>query len=273
MNKILCYLAILLLSLSTNTYAWTQWPPEPLKSCETHAQYGFPKTDGTILTICRSAYVVGYDAANRTTAWSVYTLNPYTMLGCFPRTNSFAADESIGNSPLPSEYANTGYDRGHLVPNSDMDYSLRTELESFIMTNIVPQNPTLNRGPWKLLEVTIRGWTVQLQTPIVVYSGAIYDLRDRTIGQGIKVPHAFYKIAINTKTNEVAAWIFANNADRSMNLVNRRVPVSEVFKQTGIKFAMPKSYTEINPGEEWPVNFGALIRKKRTKCELERKNK
>jgi endonuclease G len=267
------YLLLLLFLVVTPVKSWTQLPPEPINSCQTHAQYGFPKTDGTIMTICRSAYVVGYDGANRTTAWSVYTLNPYTTLGCFPRTNSFTADDSIGNSPTPSEYTNTGYDRGHLVPNSDMDYSLRTELESFIMTNIVAQNPTLNRGAWKLLEVTIRGWTVQLQTPIVVYSGAIYNLKDKTIGRGIKVPHAFYKIAINTKTNEAAAWIFANTADRSMDLVRRRVPVSEVERQTGIKFGMPKEYREINPGEEWPVNFGALIRQKKSKCDLERKHK
>ena len=51
----------------------------------------------------------------------------------------------------PKQYAKSGYDKGHLAASSNTsDYE--TVSQSYLMSNIVPQNPQLNRGTWKHME-------------------------------------------------------------------------------------------------------------------------
>ena len=42
--------------------------------------------------------------------------------------------------------------------------------------------------------------------------------------------------------------------------------MSQIQTIANVKFAFPANATEINPGAEWPVNFGALTNAKRAKC-------
>ena len=36
--------------------------------------------------------------------------------------------------------------------------------------------------------------------------------------------------------------------------------------QAGVNFALPQGGTELQPGKEWLVDFGALTNQKRAKC-------
>ena len=63
------------------------------------------------------------------------------------------AGNFITDTSLPSGwYPNTGFDRGHLCPSDDRDSTADENKTTFILTNIVPQAPTLNRQAWRLLE-------------------------------------------------------------------------------------------------------------------------
>jgi hypothetical protein len=44
------------------------------------------------------------------------------------------------------------------------------------------------------------------------------------------------------------------------------LPVSQLQTQAKVHFAFPAGAIEINPGQEWPVDFGALTNAKRAKC-------
>ena len=48
------------------------------------------------------------------------------------------------------DYENTGYDRGHLNPNSYQCDDSRTA--TFTFTNAVPQDPCFNQQSWKKME-------------------------------------------------------------------------------------------------------------------------
>ncbi len=52
----------------------------------------------------------------------------------------------------PSDYTNSGYDRGHMAPSADRTNSIADNLPLFYMSNIVPQAPDNNQGPWVQLE-------------------------------------------------------------------------------------------------------------------------
>ena len=269
MRKILSGLFVALIALtSTQSFAWTQRAPNTVQACQPHAPYGFPQTAG-VSPICRQAYLVGYDAAAKLPKFVTYELLPQNALGCVARTNAFAADQSVPGGATPADYAGTGYDKGHMSPDGDLSWDTQVEFESFLMTNMSPQAGSLNRGIWKLLETSVRGWAVQRNQSYTVYVGGVYNAQDKKIGNGVVVPHGFYKIVINNQTNEVAGWAFPHVApypNLGNDLTKFRLPIAQIEQAGGVKFAFPANAKELAPGAEWPVDFGKLTQAKRAKC-------
>jgi len=199
----------------------------------------------------------------------MYELLPQNALGCVARTNAFAPNQFVPNGATPKDYAATGYDKGHMAPDGDLSWDPQVEYESFLMTNMSPQAGSLNRGIWKLLETSVRGWAVQRNQSYWVVAGGVYAPGDKTIGAGVVVPHAFYKIVVNNQTGEVAGWMFPHVApypNLGNDLTKFRMPIAQIEQQSGVKYALPAGAKELAPGAEWKVDFGALTNAKRAKC-------
>ena len=266
MNKIL---ALVVLVVSLSAQAWTQRAPNPPAQCQVHQPYGFAQTARQLQPICRQAYLVAYDAAARLPNYVAYTLTPPNALGCVARTNAFAADQSIPNGATPDDYASTGYDKGHMAPDGDLSWDPQVEYESFLMTNMAPQAGSLNRGIWKLLETSVRGWALQHNQAFTIIAGSVYDATDKKIGRGVVVPHGFYKIVINNKTHEIAGWAFPHTApypNLGNDLTKYRIGIAQLEQTAGVKFSFPAGAQEVLVGKEWPVDFGKLTNAKRAKC-------
>ena len=266
MKKIITTIALL---LSTSAFAWDQRAPLPVQSCQVHSPYGFAQTQRQAQPICREGYLVAYDAPVKIPVYVAYTLKPENALGCFPRTNAFVADQSIQGGARPDDYTGTGYDKGHAAPDGDLSYSQQVEYESFLMTNMYPQHGSLNRGIWKLLETSIRGWTVQRNQSYTVYVGAYYGANNEKIGNGVVVPHGYYKIVVNNATNEVAGWSFPHQkpyVNLGNDLTKFRAPIGQIMQLAGVQYKFPANAKEVQPGHEWPVDYGALTNAKRSKC-------
>lgn len=262
-------LLLVLLAYTGLAQAWEQRAPLPPQACAVHSPYGFAQTTRPAAPICREAYLVAYDAPVKIPAYVAYTLLPQNALGCWPRTNAFVADKSIQGGATPSDYAGTGYDKGHAAPDGDLSWSEQVEYESFLMTNMYPQHGSLNRGIWKLLETSVRGWAVQGNQSYTIFVGALYGAGDEYIGQGVIVPHAYYKIVINNQTKQIAGWRFPHTkpyVNLGNDLTKFRVPVADIQKEAGVKYAFPQGAVELQPGQEWKVDFGALTNAKRAKC-------
>lgn len=272
MKKIITIITVVSLSLFSlsDVFGWSQRQPLPVEACQVHAQYGFPQTNN-VQPICREGYFVGYDANAKIPKYVTYKLEPKNALGCIERTNAFVADQSIQNGPKPDDYAGTGYDKGHMAPDGDLSYNAMVEFESFLMTNMVPQAGSLNRGIWKLLETNIRGWVVQQNQSYTIYVGGIYNYENKKIGNGVVVPHGFYKIVINNTTNEVAGWAFPHTLpypNLGNDLTKFRMPVVQIQQIAGVAFSYPKNAKELQPGQEWKVDYAALTTSKRNQCRL-----
>jgi len=267
MKKLLAILTLVL--LSTQAGAWTQRPPAPVAQCQVHAPYGMPQVQGAVQPICRQAYLVAYDAPAKLPRFVMWTLTPQHALGCVARSNAFVADQSVPGGAVPGDYAGTGYDKGHMAPDGDQSWDQQVEYESFLMTNMSPQAGSLNRGIWKLLETSVRGWAAQGGHNFNIVSGGIYNAQDKKIGAGVIVPHAFYKIVIDENTGQVAGWMFPHTApypNLGNDLTKFRMPIQQIEQQAGVQFKMPPNAQELQPGKEWPVDFGALTNAKRKLC-------
>jgi endonuclease G len=269
MKKIFLSLLVLF-SMSVAANSAPQAPAQPLSACQVQSPWGFANTQRTgLVALCHYAYLTVVDPQAKIPVYVSYTLTPQHALGCLPRTDAFAADASLPGGATPTDYAGSGYDKGHVAPDGDMSWDNQAELESFLMTNMLPQLPSLNRGIWKLLETSVRGWSFQQNKTFTIYAGPLYGAGDKTIGRGVVVPHGFFKIVIDDTTGAVAGWQFPhapNQGNLGNDLTKFRVPVAQIEKTAGIQFAFPATARELNPGQEWPVDFGKLTQAKRQKC-------
>ena len=101
------------------------------------------------------------------------------------------------------DYKGTGYDRGHLMPSGDRTKSKSANSSSFLMVNILPQNPSNNRQVWRELEQYSRKLVNQGFT---LHSFAGGNGQIKTINKGkISVPQYTWKVILveNLKTGEV----------------------------------------------------------------------
>jgi hypothetical protein len=60
-----------------------------------------------------------------------------------------------------TDFTSSGFDRGHMCPNADRDNQNRIPInqETYLMSNMVPQSPDNNQGPWANLEGYLRTLT------------------------------------------------------------------------------------------------------------------
>lgn len=108
------------------------------------------------------------------------------------------------------DYINSGFYRGHLAPDANFDYDLKTQVKTYSMANIVPQYPTLNRKAWIKAEKYERLIASKLKT-ITVINLVDYSKSTQQIGNNkLSVPNTFYKIIFNDEKNFKKCFKYEN---------------------------------------------------------------
>ena len=129
------------------------------------------------LILYREGYTTSYNAETHTPNWVAWHLTAAHTNGPIKRKGiTFQADEEI---PAPRvdtyDYMRSGYDRGHMCPAGDNHWSQKAMEQSFLMTNICPQEPALNSGLWNTVEKLCRTWAEQYGDVYIV-CGPIYSI-------------------------------------------------------------------------------------------------
>ena len=270
MKKILITLVALM--LPTLAFAWNQRPNQPDNVCAAFMPFGkltdTQKHDTTPL--CRQGYYVQHDNAAKEPLWAAWEITPQHVNGCVARSNAFTADNALpaDKRSTPQDYAASGYDQGHIANDAHQSWDQQVEYESFLMSNMSPQLPGLNRGIWKLLETSTGAWTFSRNHTLLIYAGNIYTVgKDKTIGADkVTVPNKLWKIVIDTQTKEVLAFLFPQAENQGNDLTKARAAISAIENKAGVQFHFPTNMHELPPGQEWPVDYGALTNAKRAKC-------
>jgi endonuclease G len=120
------------------------------------------KASGNYL-IQKPQYSLSYNGQTGTANWLSWHLSA-AWKGDEPRCNCFSPDNTLPAGfvrALPSDYSRTGFDKGHLCPSDDRDGSHEDNAATFLMTNIAPQAPNLNRDVWEKLESYCRKLVAQ----------------------------------------------------------------------------------------------------------------
>jgi endonuclease G, mitochondrial len=178
------------------------------------AQTAAPATAlGALKLICRTGYLVGYSGVSKTPAWVAEHLLPDAIYGKEPRTNNFTEDTSLpqGQRAALADYSRSGYDRGHMAPAADFSRSAQEMSESFFLSNMVPQFPENNRGPWAKLEGHVRSLTKDTKELYVITGPVFPGSGGKTIGANhVAVPSQLFKLAFDPSHGKLGAWLLPN---------------------------------------------------------------
>jgi len=102
----------------------------------------------------RTEYAISYNNERGTANWVSWHLDR-SWIGTIDRAETFKVDPFLNsdfNVVNSSDYTNSGFDRGHNCPSADRTRSMESNEATFFLTNIVPQAPRHNQGPWKDME-------------------------------------------------------------------------------------------------------------------------
>ncbi len=202
-----------------------------------------------------TAYMVGYSESLKNPRWVVYRAG--NMRGTYKCKNDdkwerpfrFKTDPRSTASVSHDDYSSTGYDRGHMAPDAliQCHYGPTEKMETYLMTNISPQKPELNRGIWEELEQYVRETLSQKDdsnkniVEVFVTDGPIFDTANpaRLQPSGVAIPDRFYKILTYQigyfGTVKAVAFIFPQNPV-SPHLMDYVVTVDEIEVATGLEF-------------------------------------
>lgn len=108
----------------------------------------------------KAEYALSYNRDLGRPNWVSWHLSD-DWTGTLTRVDSFRPDPAVPPDwyrVQSFDFANSGFDRGHMVPNADRDKetSIPINQATFLMSNMVAQAPDNNQGPWAALENYLR---------------------------------------------------------------------------------------------------------------------
>jgi len=205
--------------------------------------------------LVRPQYALSYNRDKGSPNWVSWQLNQ-SWLGSLPRL-PFEPDGSLPQGwyqVQPADYTGSGFDRGHLVPAADRNKTTADSQAVFLMTNIFPQSPDNNQGPWENLESYCRelarsGRELYITAGGAGVGGTGTNGTATTLGQGkILVPAVTWKIVVVlerpglpidsiTERTPIIAVIMPNRQGlKTSNWRTYRTSVDAIEQLTGYDF-------------------------------------
>jgi endonuclease G len=209
------------------------------------------KPSPDVIMIDHQYFKIAYNFKRRLPEYVTYQLTAEQLRSkSAERKNKFVPDPYLVNKDLPyvvtSEYNRSGYDRGHLAPSADFAWSQDANNMTFVMSNMAPQTPGLNRDAWKRLEDQVRKWACG-EEKVTVITGPVLTDNLPTLKSGLEIPQDFFKIVIDeTAPKKMIAFLY-HQTDKGNVLKERMVPMNNIEKATGIAFT--QDFPELQSGK------------------------
>lgn len=225
-------------------------PTTPAEAEKTYLMLGNPSNAGTSdpnnFALINNFMVISYNRSRAIPNWVAWRVIKADMSD-LQRVDSFRPDDRLPAGWLrikPSDYTGSGFDRGHICPNADRDGSPEAMASTFVMTNMIPQTPDLNRGPWEKLEGYLRT-LVTRGSDVYIYAGVYGD--SGKLKNKVTIPSNVWKIAVAVPTgsdisavNENARVIAVDmpnvKAIKNADWQTYRTTVQNIEQKAGLNF-------------------------------------
>lgn len=183
-------------------------------------------------------YTLSYNEKYEQAEWVAYELKEEYLTNSNFKRPFFIEDPKVQTQSADwRNYKKSGYDKGHLCPAADMEFSLAAYNDTFFTSNISPQKHSFNGGVWSRLENKTRYWASKYKR-IYVVTGGVLESGLKTIGkEKVSVPNYFYKILLDDSRGEYKMIGFLVPAVSSKKpLYDFVVSVDKIEQITGIDF-------------------------------------
>lgn len=198
----------------------------------------------------KKQFALSYHRFNGMPNWVAWHLDS-TWLGEIKRSNDFRADSTL---PVQwywvhdKSYRRSGYDRGHMCPSGDRTNTQYDNSTTFLMTNMIPQAPNNNQGPWADLEIYCRE-LVKQRKELYIYCGG-YGSKGFIDSGRVNIPERTWKVIlvldageddlnrVTATTRTIAVDMPNDNSSISKNdnWKTFRVSIDYVESKTGYNF-------------------------------------
>jgi endonuclease G len=143
----------------------------------------------------RPQHAMSYNRSNGEANWVSWHLEKNDLGDV--RRGDFLPDPLLPTSwqIRPSDYRNSGYDRGHICPSGDRTRTKADNTATFVMSNMLPQAAALNQQVWKDLEDYERYLVRESENELYIVAGGSGS--QGRIGNGkVNVPDVCWKIIV-----------------------------------------------------------------------------
>lgn len=192
----------------------------------------------------RFAYTASYNRDTRCPNWVGWVLLSEHTDGEFDRKNiMFTEDMDV---PRPrAKHSDirervSGYQRGHICPAGDNKWNRTALRESFLMTNICPQDGDLNENDWRDIEIKCREWARELGKIYITSGPVFFNDHVKRIGTSqIRVPDAFFKVVLYLPSDSMKAkciGFLCYNRPGHKDIKDYVCPVDYIESATGLDF-------------------------------------
>ena len=169
--------------------------PNLLLGNPSNAASNAASTDNYLMV--KSQYVLSYNNKTHTANWVSWQLNR-SWIGTADRQDNFRPDNALPASwykVRPNDYTGSGSDRGHIAPSADRTRNEADNSSTFLMSNMMPQVPELNRGVWGDLEDYCRE-LVQSGKELYIVAGPVGSKGSIGKKEKIAVPAKTWKVIV-----------------------------------------------------------------------------
>jgi endonuclease G len=153
-------------------------------------------------------YAVGYSEGRKDPLWAGYYVAPVAITEVIEeRPKSFGVDLRTAARVVHTDYTQPDYrtnprafDRGHMAPNYAIAsrYGRAAQLETFLLSNVCPEQKRLNQQTWEALEKRIAREYAPECDGVWVLAGPIFDaLENRRLNGIAEIPDRFYCIVVD----------------------------------------------------------------------------
>jgi len=214
--------------------------PNTSNTTESYSEFDdrFLPTSTTGVIVSHQYFTLSYSEAHEQAEWVAYELKKDQIKNSDFKRPYFVQDRSVASGSADwRNYKNSGYDRGHLVPAADREFDYEAYHETFLTSNISPQDNKFNAGIWNKLEQKTRYWAKKHDGLFIITGGVLEDGLPTIGDEEVSVPAMFYKIIFDKRGNEnkVLAFLIPNEPT-SKSFYDYTVSIDEIEAKTGIDF-------------------------------------
>lgn len=195
-------------------------------------------------------YVMLFNKEKNHAEWVYEILNKKTLPFYYEKPK-FKDDQKDPDFQNP-EKRNPDYDRGHLAAAANHKWCEEAYKDTYLMSNITPQNKNLNRGAWKQLEIYCRDKIFNSNVCNVhVYTGPLYLKKEEKSGEenfcmlhsseidyedGKALPTHYFKVLIvedeDGTVSELECFWISNNKEQKY----KPLDIEEIERLSGLMF-------------------------------------